>query len=264
MDNLALAKNAVAVVDDVGRYLRNHWGRVEDTNHSVKAHPTDHDVVTVHDVEAERRLLVGLSRIDPSIGFTGEEGGRLKEGSRFWLVDPIDGTDAFIRDLPFCTVQIALIEDGQPVIGVIYDFCRPEMLFAVKGYGAFCNNRKVKVSNRVLSVSQTVLEIDVRTNLDNLGVFQEMSRLSSLYSCHASGWELAQVATGRLEGKVFCQPWAQPLDLAPGALLVQEAGGIVTNIGKNTYDFLNTDVIAANPIVHRQLTQGPDALFPLD
>lgn len=264
MEKIDLCIRATGVVADVGNYLSEHWGRVREDDHSVKAHPTDHDVVTIHDLEAEKRLITGLSRIDSTIGFTGEEVGCHKEASRYWLADPIDGTDAYIRGLPFCTVQLALIEDNQPVVGIVYDFIRREMVFAVKGKGTICNSRIVKVSDRDLKTGRMIIEIDVRTNPKHQQLMLEMRKRTTLYQCCASGWEFIQIACGRLEGKVTYKPWAAPLDLAAGHLLVAEAGGVVTNIGRNDYDFCNTDAIAGNDIVHRQLTEGSNALFPLD
>lgn len=263
MEYLGLCNEAVQAVTRVGFELKSHWGKVSEGKHSVKEHPTDYDVVTVYDVDAEDMLKALLLKVDPDIGFTGEEGGCHTECDRYWLADPIDGTDAFIRGLPFCTVQLSLIEGGEPVIGIIFDFVSHELISAVKGMGATCAGRTISVSSRNLQTGRMIIETDFREKPKNLELFREMRKLSTLYQCCASGWEFIQIATGRMEGKIFYEPWAAPLDIAAGALLVKEAGGVVTNIGRNDYDFQNTDVIASNRVVHRELTEGSSALLPV-
>ena len=78
-----------------------------------------------------------------------------------------------------------------------------------------------------------------------------------------SGYEFALVASGKIEGRICSDPYAFDYDIAPGTLLIEEAGGIVTNIGKNTFDYRNRDLIAANRPVYEALTEGPEAFFPI-
>lgn len=85
-----------------------------------------------------------------------------------------------------------------------------------------------------------------------------------MMSTLSAGHELALVASGKLEARVTCDPFGKAWDYAPGALLVSEAGGIVANIGKRTYDYRNCDFIAASPNVYRALAEGPEAVFPID
>jgi len=240
--------------------LLPHWGTIAPTK---KSGGTDEvSVVTELDLAVENYLKENLSRIDPGAQFAGEEFGGSREAERFWLCDPIDGTAHFVRGLPFCSVMLALIEEGQVNFSAIYDFVGDVMHYARRGAGAYRNGEPMRVSDRPFDRSFIALE----TRIDEPANYETMRALRKravLFSSITSGFEFSLVATGKLEARVCLNAYGKDWDFAPGSLLVEEAGGIVTNIGSRSYDFRNLDLIAANPEVHRALTEGPDALFPL-
>jgi myo-inositol-1(or 4)-monophosphatase len=220
------------------------------------------DVVTALDTEIELFLKQRLAALDSSITFAGEEFGGSREEKRFWLCDPIDGTAMFVRGLPFCTVMLALIEDGQVVFSVIYDFVRDEMFHAERGLGAFKNGEAIHVSERGLGDAYVGYETH-HDHEKNADTFMKLRKILPLFKSMNAGWEFAQVAQGKLEGRVCFDPWGKDYDFAPGSLLVEEAGGVVANLGLRTYDFKNTDFIAANSMIFNSLTLGKDAVFPI-
>ena len=248
-----------------GQELKPHWGNV---SHKIKN--DEKEVVTELDRQTELFLAQRLESFDDSIGFRGEELGVRKAGDTTWLVDPIDGTVHFIRGLPFCTTMISLIEDGQVVLGVIHDFIADNTYWAIRGQGSFCNDQPIKVSQKSTKADHIImLESDMSNPLAQaLRVDPRLnghSRNRSTYILRTadSGWEFAMVASGRVDARlVFCG-FGHDYDYAPGSLLVAEAGGVVTNIGSDSYDYTNLNLLAANPVVHRELTGGPDALFPV-
>lgn len=213
----------------------------------------DKTVVTEMDELVENRLRKALFEVDPGIAFSGEETGADYDKKTFWLVDPIDGTDPFIRGLPFSTNMVALIDDGQPVLSVIYNFFLDEYYLAIKGQGSTCNGHPIHVSNRPIDRSLVISGGGFARG----GVIGASDRLrpvvGGLVQMNASGFELSAIASGKLDGRIGWRPSAKPWDVAPGALLVTEAGGRVENIGVAGYDYRNTNTIISNPEIFDDL-----------
>jgi myo-inositol-1(or 4)-monophosphatase len=247
-----------AAVKEPEEELRAHFGKVE---HETKGFPGD--FVTHLDREVETLLAKRLLAFDPTIGFRGEEHGVHTHADRTWLVDPIDGTTHFIRGLPFCTTMVALIDDGQVMLSVIYDFIRQDMYWAIRGEGAYCNDQPIHVSQRPLNEALLAFE----TNKSHPGNAELLAAIDNAAYAHfqsvCAGFDMIMVAAGKLEGRLAKDGYGADWDFAAGSLLVSEAGGIVANIGKTTYDYRNHDYLMTNPIVYKELTEGPDALFPL-
>ncbi|MCI0566388.1 inositol monophosphatase family protein [bacterium] len=220
------------------------------------------NVVTDLDVAVEMYLRDNLAKIDSSIAFAGEELGGSREHKRFWLVDPIDGTQHYIRGLPFCTTMLALIEDGQVILSVVYDFVNDILYSAEKGVGSFMNGKRIFVSGRPSAEAYVAWE----THLDrepNKKLFDVLNRRFTMIKTVSAGFEYAAIATGKIEARICFDPYGKDYDFAPGSLLVSEAGGMVANLGLQSYDFRNVNFIAANPVVFRELTEGENALFPI-
>ena len=224
--------------------------------------PSPANVVTELDVRVETFLAEALRQTYPSIAFVGEETGGDRAAARFWLVDPIDGTAHFIRGLPFCTTMLALIADGEVVLGAIYDFVNDHLYLAEKGRGATLDDRPIRVSQRALQEAYLGWETHLDKE-DNQRIFHALEKRCMLFKTVSAGFEHAMIACGKLDGRVCFDPYGNDYDFAPGALLVAEAGGRVANLGTRTYDYRNVNFIAANPLVFDELTQGPGALFPI-
>lgn len=243
--------------------LINYYGNIE---YKEKSNTGDaaRDIVTHLDSQIEEFLANKLAKLDPAIGFRGEETGVRKEADVTWLIDPIDGTGHFVRGLPFCTTMVALIDKGEVVLSVINDFVRRDMYWAIKGGGAFCNGNEIKVSNRRIGDSLVSFEskLDIPGNVDiYLNLRKSVGSIISTVNC---GFEFSMIASGKIDGRIAKDPYGFDWDYAPGSLLVTEAGGIASNIGSNKYDYRIHDYIIANPTVHKALTSGKDALFSID
>jgi len=252
-------KTVPLLIRRVREMLLPHFGKVA---FREKTSVRKNDFVTELDFTIEKFLKEELARLYPDIAFVGEEGGGDRTEERFWLVDPIDGTDHFIRGLPFCTTMLALIERGTVVFSVIYDFVHDIMYVAEKGKGAFANGKPIQVNNRPLNGSRLTWDSHLEKP-GNMSTFLRLWGICSLFDTGASGYAFPMIASGKLDGRICFDAHHNDYDYAPGILLVSEAGGEVANIGSQTFDYRNGDIIAANPTIFKELTEGPDALFPI-
>lgn len=218
--------------------------------------------VTEIDQQVERHLASEFAKLMPDVSFVGEEFGGDRSAERFWLVDPIDGTGHYIHGMPYCTTMVALIENGEVVFGALYDFVNDVLYHAVLGQGAFANGARIQVNQRELSGAYVCYETKL-DKPDNMEKYLQFRKRSILLNHCCAGYDHILVATGKIEGRIGFDPYGTDYDFAPGTLLISEAGGVVTNIGSSTYDYRNPNYIAANKMVHRSLTEGPDALFPV-
>lgn len=252
------SEKVLSILRQLRPMLLDHWGSAEIISQKDDSAV---NVVTKLDIEVERIVSEHLRKIYPDIEFVGEEQGGNRDARRFWLMDPIDGTGHYIRGMPFCTTMIALIEDGQVNFSAIYDFVNDHMYWAERGKGAFRNNDRLHVSNRSLTQSY----IGWETHLDkeeNYRIYAELRKVAVLFKAVVAGWEFAMIASGKLDARVCFDAYGKDYDFAPGSLLVSEAGGVVANLNTNTYDYRNTNLIAANAIIYKELTFGNNALFP--
>jgi myo-inositol-1(or 4)-monophosphatase len=261
MDNISQeTKTAIEVVLQVGKNLKPHFGKTV-----VQSWKSQHagDAVTKLDIETEKFIFENLKQKFPSIGFKGEELGSVDISSgKFWLVDPIDGTAYFSRGIKGCSTMLALIDDGQVKIGIIYDFIDENLYFAEKGKGAYHNYKQMYVSKRDIKDSLVFIECKVTDEVS--GAFLELQKRYDVASAgYPAGTEFAMVARGQVEGRICLNAFGGEHDFAPGSLIVQEAGGVVANLGKTTYDYTNRNFIAANKILFEDLTSGENSLFPI-
>lgn len=252
-----MIQKVAPILEHVGEKLRAGFGKGEVLRNKT-GNPWD--LVTECDEYAESYLAEHLCKIDPSIAFYGEEFGGDTNQERFWLVDPIDGTAHFVRGVPWCSTMLALVEQGQVVFSVIYDFTRQDFYWAEHGAGAWKNKERIHVSSRSLSGGYLFAEINIKKP-ENLESFLRLDDKTVIVDTVNCGFEFAMVASGKFDGRVTVDPWGKLWDFAPGTFLVREAGGMVTNIGKSSYDYRNFNFIAANPVIHEELTQGAEAIF---
>lgn len=233
-------------------------GQVSCTRKSHDAH----DVVTDLDTQIEDLLKTDLKVCFPDIAFVGEEMGGNRSAKRKWLCDPIDGTGHLVRGTPFCTVMLALIEDEVVIFSAIYDFIEDRIYHAQRGMGAYCENQRLSVSTRNLANGYLGWETRLNASDQNVKTHLQLCEKTGFFKTICAGYEFILVATGRIEGRLSFDGYGKDYDYAPGSLLVEEAGGIVKNIGKDTYDYRHLNFIASNPVVYKELTEGPNAIFP--
>ncbi len=171
------------------------------------------------------------------------------EEAIYWAVDPLDGTTNFIRRIPLCGVSIALIKDGQPVIGVMFNPILNELFTAIKGEGAFLNEAKISCSEE-----SGIVFANSGYNSEHKEKFAQIVAATTNYSVRKFGstaYELACVARGSADAFVA---WGDELwDHAAGILLVQEAGGIVNDWNKKEWSSHSNYVCASNKVIQDDL-----------
>ena len=217
----------------------------------TKAHR--HDPVTVFDREADRAIADILLAADPHLGLVSEEGThRAIHGAR-WIVDPLDGTNNFLRGVPDFAVSIALVDDAGPSIACVYDPLRDEMFTATRGGGAARNDEPLRVSSlssldgAVLGVGFSTEPDRRRATLGQLPAFVSLVR--SLRIVGSAALDLAYVAAGRFDGTWYLS--LHDWDVAAGWLLVTEAGGRVSDLrGGRLLSPETSGILASNGPLH--------------
>lgn len=242
---------AIEAAREAGRFLKLSVGKVR--NIEVKQ-GDERNLVSEIDRGAEERIIAIIRRHYPGHAILAEEsGGSLAPAEYRWIIDPLDGTTNFLHGVPIFSVSIGIERRGELIAGVVYDPNQDEMFTAEKGAGAFLNGRRLKVSSSsvlVESLLVTGFPYNITENPGNavehfvhfLMAARGVRRLGS------AAMDLCYVAAGRFDGfwEVSLSPW----DMAAGALLVQEAGGRVTDMAGGPLNIYQKTVLASNGPIH--------------
>lgn len=210
------------------------------------------NLVSYVDMEAEKMIVQTLKFTLPEAGFITEEGTETEKAEVYnWVVDPLDGTTNFMHGLPPYSVSIALLEKNEPILGAVYVINSDECFYAFKGGGAFCDRKKIEVSNvktfkdglYITGIPYTAFE-KLDDFWDIFGYFTKNTH--GIRRLGSAAADLAYVSCGRAEG--FFEHGLNSWDVAAGALILQEAGGIVTDYkGGDNYLFGN-EIIAGTHV----------------
>lgn len=216
------------------------------------------DYVTQVDTDIQEFLSRELRNRFPDIQFLGEEEG-LHEMSAdtYWILDPIDGTTNLIHDYRHSVVSLGLYEQGKITLGIIYDPFREDVYYAQKGQGSFLNGTPIHVSE-AKALRETIISVgtspyDRELAEENFRRIQRVfDKAQDIRRTGSAAMDLAYVACGRTGG--FFEPCLRPWDFAAGMLLVEEAGGKVTDFAGEPLNFLKKgSVVASNGTVHEEL-----------
>ena len=231
----------IKAAEKASKSVIRDFGEVEKLQVSKKG---PYDFVTKTDKHVEKILIEELSKIKKNYSFLSEEVGSIKnkDQENVWIIDPIDGTTNFLHGIPHFAICIALQSKKEIVSGLIFDPIKDEMFFAEKNKGAFLNNHRLRVSNK------NSIE-DCLFSSNHEGV--KFSDLNMRYGGCAA-LDLAYVASGRLDG--FFHNKINLWDVAAGALLVEEAGGIVNEL--NQYPINNIDIKASSTSINDQMLKS--------
>lgn len=209
---------------------------------------SNNTLVTDMDKSIERELTDALLAFDSSIGIHGEEFGQQGSTETFWLIDPIDGTDGFIRGMSYFRNMITLIDRGEPVFTFVYKPITDELYVAAKGDGTYKNGKKIEMQKRPLERAL----IEFTGPMDQPGVPEILQAMySKIWNFKMGDW--VQVPEGKLDGHLVFNGRGDVWDYAPRALLISEAGGKVANIGSDKYDYTNLSFLAAHPSIFDEL-----------
>lgn len=251
--NAELLAVATTAAQAGGEVLRRYFGALSPDEISQKG---VNDWVSAADRASEEVILDHLQRLAPGIGVLAEESGQRGQSGVIWVVDPLDGTANFVHRFPHFAVSIALMADGRPSIGVIYDPLRDELFTAAANCGAWRNGVPMSASRRpglAGSFLATGFPFRVHPFIDTyLAMFKEVFlRCGAIRRPGAATLDLAHTAAGIFDG--FFELALSPWDLAAGVLLVREAGGVATDFAGADDVFSLGHVVAGGRDVHRDL-----------
>ena len=231
----------IKAAEKASKSVIRDFGEVEKLQVSKKG---PRDFVTKTDKHVEKILIEELSKTKKNYSFLSEEVGSIKNKDKdnIWIIDPIDGTTNFLHGIPHFAICIALESKKEIISGLIYDPIKDEMFYAEKNKGAYLNNQRLRVSNKNL-----IDECLFSSNHEGV----KFSNLNMRYSGCAA-LDLAYVASGRLDG--FFHNKINIWDVAAGALLVEEAGGIVNDLDK--FDQNNIDIRASSGAINDKMLEN--------
>jgi myo-inositol-1(or 4)-monophosphatase len=259
---ITLLEQTQEIAKAAGAFIRKER---QHFNQKDVEHKGLNDLVSYVDKEAEKLIVSKLTKILPEAGFITEEGTAAKAAAELtWVIDPLDGTTNFIHGLPVFAVSIALMENEEVILGVVYEINRHECFYAMKGGGAYCNDTKIRVS-----FAKTLSESLIATGFPYYNfelIDKYMNALKELMqSTHglrrlgSAAVDLCYVAAGRSEG--YFEYNLNSYDVAAGALIVEEAGGKVTDF-KDGRDFIfGRQIIATNGLIHQEFTEKVEPIL---
>ena len=243
---------ATSLAREAGALLRQRIG----TRRQV-AHKGTIDIVTDADVAAEALIVAGLREAFPNFRLIGEEGSRTTAAEAAsaaygWVIDPLDGTTNFAHGYPHFAVSIALEHRGDPVVGVVYDPMRDELFAAVAGGGATLNGEPIAVSSAtslIASLLATGFPYDLTQREESTALrIAFNNQTQGVRRDGSAALNLCYVAAGRLDG--FYERPLNAWDIGAGALIVREAGGVVTAYDGGPFDLYGREILACAPGVH--------------
>jgi myo-inositol-1(or 4)-monophosphatase len=219
------------------------------------------DLVTEVDHASEALLVQSIHGRFPGHTIITEEAGHLSgSAEECWFIDPLDGTINYAHGLPLFAVSIAFARKGRVVIGGVYDPMRDEMFSAELSGGARLNGQPIHVSGITELISSLLVtgfpNEDWTHDRTNLKYFEIFSRISQgVRRLGSAAYDLCAVSCGRMDG--FWESRLKPWDIAAGALIVREAGGVVSDLdGEPRYMEPPYNIIAANPVLHPQIVRA--------
>lgn len=242
------------IAKEAGRFLQDERRKFDVSKVEEKS---AHNYVSYVDKECEQQLVEKLSNLLPEAGFITEEGTATHTNESYcWVIDPLDGTSNYIHDMaPYC-VSIALQYRDETLLGVVYEVCRDECFHTIKGGKAYADDKEIYVS-RVSTLNDAFIALGFPYSFDDYKPMA-LHLVNSLYGTAggtrllgSAAAELCYVACGRFDARIeaFLGPW----DVAAGALILQNAGGMITDFtGGNTWPS-GHQVLATNGKLHKSI-----------
>ena len=225
-------------------------------SHSFRTKSTEYDPVTDIDIKVENFLKEQLSTLIPDSSFLAEEtDAEFKNADKLWIIDPIDGTVNFLHGFPFVCTSIALQINGDIVAGVVFNPITDELFFAEKDKGSTRNGKTIRVSDNIefknclLATGFPYAYNSLGNN--NLTFFDHFHKqVHGIRRAGSAALDMCYVACGIFDG--YWEQYLKPWDVAAGKIIVEEAGGKVTNF-REGFKLTDNTIIASNPVLHQKM-----------
>ncbi len=250
---ISVIKKVIQIAQEAGAIVREGFGQ----NFLIETKGSLTNLVTEYDKKSEKEIINFIRKEFPSHSVLAEESGNHKSGSEYlWVIDPLDGTTNFAHGLPIFSVSIGVQKNGETICGVVYDVMRDALYSAELGSGAFCNGRKLSVSQNSdirKSVLVTGFPYNISENPDH--AFEHfiafLKNARAVRRLGSAAIDFCYTAEGVFDGfwEVFLHPW----DMCAGKILVEEAGGIVTDFNGNEINIFSKQILATNRFIHNEM-----------
>jgi myo-inositol-1(or 4)-monophosphatase len=243
---------AINLARDAGNLLKEKFNSKHEVHYKGEI-----NLVTEADKMSEDLIITAINSSFPDHGILSEESPAQNSSAKLrWIIDPLDGTTNYAHGYPVFCVSIALENEGVIVLGVIYDPLREDMFVAVRGSGAYLNGKKLKVSPTATlsrSLLATGFPYDIRMSKDNnLNYFNLMAvEAQAIRRAGAAALDIAYLAAGRFDG--FWELKLMPWDVAAGCLMVEESGGVISDMSGGQWDISSPNVLVSNGLIHEQM-----------
>ncbi len=242
---------AFDAVKEAGKILMNNIGQIKTIHLKQK-----NDFLTNVDVEAENKIKEIIKTAFPHHSFVAEESEIEKNSTPFtWYIDPISSTMNYVHGLPHFAVAISLREHDQFIFSVVLDPFFHELFYAEKGAGAYCNDKKIHVSSiNNLSSSIVSLVLNNKGTKDSLHYFEDtFNNIATYRRLGSLALELCYIASGRIEGMAYTK--TDIFSLPAGKVILEEAGGKITDFDGVPWDILSKNIIASNGKIHNEFVK---------
>ncbi len=263
MNYEALCHEVIALSKEVGQFMKEENKKIRTGDVESKEH--FNSLVTYVDKTVEEKVIAKLSTLIDDAGFIAEEGTSSKIGEKYnWIIDPLDGTTNFIHGLPIYCVSIALQEDDEVVLGVIFEPNMNECFYAWKGSKAYLNGEEISVSSAKRMEDSLLATGFPYWDFNRMDAYLRIlkdftARTRGIRRIGSAAVDLAYVACGRFEA--FYEYSLKPWDIAAGAFIIEQAGGVVTDFQGNRDLVSGKEILAANPHIHPELQQKIESEF---
>lgn len=245
-----MLKTAIKAAKEGGKIAKRYF-----ETSLEKREKSDSTIVTKADEEVEAKIIEIIKGKFPEHGIVGEEGGFSESDSAYqWVIDPIDGTLNFVNGIPIFSVSIALAKNNEPVIGVVFNPITSTLFYAEKGKGAFWNDQKISVSDQ--NATRAMVSMGSSQEIKDKDTIRELFKIlpkhvKTVRHLGSAALELCYVARGGTEG--FINLGTKKWDYAAGSIILLEAGGKITDLKGNPWEFDEKYFIASNGIIHPEL-----------
>ncbi len=246
---------AIGSITHAAQFIKQELGKVRDEQIVEKE---KNSLVSYVDIETEKKLVNDLGALIQGCKFTTEEGTKEsdQESNYCWIIDPLDGTTNFLKGIPVFSISVALTEGDEIILGIVQDIMQDECYYSWKAGGAYCNGKKISVSGTP-SLEDSVIATGFpykRKWMDNLNqiLIEVLHKSRGVRRLGSAAIDLAYTACGRFDG--YYESRLNAWDMAAGILLIQEAGGKVSNLKGQTSNVLASHhVLASNGHIHEEL-----------
>ncbi len=254
---------AKQVAYEAGEIMKKYWRTAPDQN--AKADAT---IVTIADEEVNQMVIERVKEAFPDHAIIGEEASHGEVDKHAWVCDPIDGTQLFISEIPFCVFSLAYVYDGEPKVGVVYDPFEDRLYYGQIGGGSFVNGKSLRVKTEMKPRETMGFDWWPSAKFDTLSVVKKLSRERNAYfiSPGSATHTAILVAEGAMVASIFPGTMPGNHDIAAAKVIVEEAGGKVTDMfGRaQRYDQPINGAIVSNGVVHEAIVSAVNSVEEVD